>query len=144
MKIISKVMKCALVFALFFGLHSCSDDDDNGGNPAPLPETIVEIASANPDFSSLVAALQRAGLVTTLEGAGPFTVLAPTNSAFDAFLTANNFSSLEEVPVDLLTQVLLNHVIAGDVSSTDLGNLENLGNTCKKTIQVGESKIQGE
>ena len=46
--------------------------------------TIVDVASGNPDFSTLVAAVQAAGLVETLSGAGPFTVFAPTNAAFAA------------------------------------------------------------
>ncbi|MEM1257441.1 MAG: fasciclin domain-containing protein [Bacteroidota bacterium] len=82
--------------------------------------SIVEIATGNADFSSLVAALTAADLVDTLSGDGPFTVFAPTNDAFDAFLDANNFATLGDVPVDLLTDVLLNHVVAGTNLSTDL------------------------
>ncbi|WP_353779381.1 fasciclin domain-containing protein [Winogradskyella sp. 3972H.M.0a.05] len=125
MKIISKTLRFIPIFFLVIGLSSCSNDDDANPPGNNQPETIVEIASANPIFSTLVAALQAADgdLVTVLNGAGPFTVLAPTNDAFDAFLTANNFNSLEEVPTDVLAQILLNHVIAADVSSTDLVNL---------------------
>ena len=46
--------------------------------------TIVEVAQGNADFSTLVSAVQAAGLVETLNGAGPFTVFAPTNEAFEA------------------------------------------------------------
>src|SRR4051812_17988205 len=46
--------------------------------------TIVEVASSNPDFSTLVAAVKAAGLAETLSGTGPFTVFAPTNEAFEA------------------------------------------------------------
>ena len=75
---------------------------------------------ANSDLSVLVDALTRANLVTTLQGDGPFTVFAPTNDAFTAFLAANNFSSLDDVPVELLTDVLLNHVVSGNNLSTGL------------------------
>ncbi|MGE5944850.1 MAG: fasciclin domain-containing protein [Flavobacteriales bacterium] len=68
----------------------------------------------------MVAALDRAGLVETLNGSGQFTVFAPTNDAFQAFLTANGFASLNDVPVSVLTQVLLNHVVLGDNVSTSL------------------------
>ena len=82
--------------------------------------TIVNLAVDSADLTSLVAALDRANLVSALNGEGPFTVLAPTNDAFAAFLSANNFNSLEDVPVDILTKVLLNHVISGSLISTDL------------------------
>ena len=88
-------------------------------DPIEIP-SIVEIATGNGDFSSLVAALTAADLVDTLNGDGPFTVFAPTNNAFAAFLDANGFASLDEVPVDVLTQVLLNHVVSGTNLSTDL------------------------
>jgi phosphate binding protein len=86
--------------------------------------TIVDVAASNPDFSTLVAAVQAAGLVDVLNGEGPFTVFAPTNEAFEAlpagavdYLLANT---------DLLTQVLTYHVIAGDaiMSETVLGMME--------------------
>ena len=114
-----------LLSLLFVGLMtiSCSDDDDT---PASTPElgTIVEIAIDTPDLSNLVAALGAADrdLVTTLSG-GEFTVLAPTNAAFEMFLSENGFATLGDVPTDLLANILLNHVIAGSVSSTDLATL---------------------
>ena len=98
-------------------LQSCNNnDDDNVENVS----TIVNLAVDSADLTSLVAALDRANLVSALNGEGPFTVLAPTNDAFAAFLSANNFNSLEDVPVDILTKVLLNHVISGSLISTDL------------------------
>lgn len=84
--------------------------------------TITDLAIATPDLSNLVAALLAADgdLPTVLAGEGPFTVFAPTNDAFDAFLSANGFADLSAVPVDVLTQVLLNHVVSGTNLSTDL------------------------
>ena len=97
-------------------LQSCNDDKDTVAEVS----TIVNLAKDSSDLTSLVAALERANLVSTLQGEGPFTVLAPTNDAFATFLSANNFNSLEDVPVDILTNVLLNHVISGSLVSTDL------------------------
>ena len=97
-------------------LQSCNDDKDTVAEVS----TIVNIAKDSSDLTSLVAAIERANLVSTLQGEGPFTVLAPTNDAFATFLSANNFNSLEDVPVDILTNVLLNHVISGSLVSTDL------------------------
>ena len=98
-------------------LKSCNNNDDENVQDV---STIVNLAVDSADLTSLVAALDRANLVSALNGEGPFTVLAPTNDAFAAFLSANNFNSLEEVHVDILTKILLNHVISGSLISTDL------------------------
>ncbi len=113
--ILKKFTVCLLAVVL---LYSCSNDDDN--TTTFTPETITEIALVSPGLTTLVQALQRANLVNTLDSPGAFTVFAPTNAAFDAFLTANNFNSINDVPVDLLTQVLLNHVIDGEFPSSSL------------------------
>ena len=125
MKIISKTIKILPLFLLALAITSCSNDDDNGGVTTPPQLNIVETASATADLTSLVAALQAAdgNLVSVLNGSGPFTVLAPTNDAFAAFLSDNGFASLDDVPTDVLSQVLLNHVISADLTSTDLVGL---------------------
>ena len=107
----------ALVAVCLVGMVSCSDDDDNN---SPNLKTIAETAQANAELSSLVAALDRAGLVSTLDGNGDFTVFAPTNAAFNSFLSANGFASVDEVPVPVLREVLLNHVIVGSKTSSEL------------------------
>ncbi|MEM5564635.1 fasciclin domain-containing protein [Psychroserpens sp. AS72] len=121
MKIISKTIKFLPLFLLALVITSCNNDDDNTITD-PTPLNIVEIASTNANLSSLVAALQAADgdLVNVLNGNGPFTVLAPTNEAFATFLSDNGFSSLDAVPTDVLSQVLLNHVISEDLTSSDL------------------------
>ncbi|WP_308992049.1 fasciclin domain-containing protein [Mariniflexile litorale] len=111
-KLISKMS--LMVFALLM-IVSCDDDD-----PVKTPETIAEIAIATPGLESLVTALDRAGLVNVLNSSGQYTVFAPTNAAFNTFLSTNNFASVSDVPVDVLTQVLLNHVIAEELSSSSL------------------------
>lgn len=83
---------------------------------------IVGIAVGNPDFSILVAALQRADLVGALQGEGPFTVFAPTNAAFEKLLAALDISAAELLAQPDLSKVLLYHVIAGEVLA---GALEN-------------------
>ena len=135
MKIISKTLKLLPVFLLVLGLTSCSDDDDNNGNPVQST-TVVDVALAN-DLTSLAAALEATDLVTTLQGSGPFTVFAPTNDAFSTFLTSanidlNNLTTDEEA---LVRNVLLNHVIIGEsLSSTDL---VNAGSGYTNTAAVG-------
>ncbi|MFT6336859.1 MAG: putative surface protein with fasciclin (FAS1) repeats [Saprospiraceae bacterium] len=98
------------------GFVSCGDDDEEENDP----QNIVELASDTDNLSSLVAALDAADLVSTLEGAGPFTVFAPTNAAFDKFLTDNGYAGVADVPVDALRNILLNHVVGGKNLSTGL------------------------
>ena len=105
-------------------LQSCNDDGENLPAPyepeEPTTNTIVDVAVGAENLTTLVAALQKADLVTTLASQGPFTVLAPSNEAFNTFLIDNGFSSLDDVPVDVLTNILLNHVVGGRLASTDL------------------------
>ena len=108
---------------LFLSLFSLSCDDDNENNDiCCVGSSIIDVASQEDSLSTLVAALQATGLDAALTGQGPYTVLAPTNDAFDAFLASINATSLEDIPVDVLTNVLLNHVILGEVESSSLTN----------------------
>jgi uncharacterized surface protein with fasciclin (FAS1) repeats len=78
----------------------------------------VEVASANNNFSTLVTAVQTAGLVPTLSGTGPFTVFAPTNDAFNKFLTANSLTAAQLLASDGLTETLTYHVVGASVPSS--------------------------
>jgi len=121
MKNLSNLFKGLLVVFISVSMMSCSDDDDNG--TPMVSNTIADFVVANQsNYSILLAALQRAdgGLVTVLSGAGPYTVFAPDDAAFNAFLTANNFASINDVPTDVLSQILLNHVVSGAVQSSAL------------------------
>lgn len=80
-------------------------------------QNIVEVASANENFSTLVELVQTAGLVDTLSGEGPFTVFAPTNDAF-AKLPAETVASLKANPEEL-RKVLTYHVVSGKVPAAD-------------------------
>nr|WP_288934336.1 fasciclin domain-containing protein [uncultured Allomuricauda sp.] len=94
---------------------------------------ITDLAIGNENLQNLVAALVAADgdLPTVLRGDGPFTVLAPTDDAFETFLDG---AALADIPVDVLTNVLLNHVISGEVSSTDL---TGLGSGYTSTLATG-------
>ena len=121
MKKMSALKKFALLALVMVVTYSCNDDEDSIFI-TPDQLNIVETAVGISNLSNLVAALQAADgdLVSVLNGGGPFTVLAPTNAAFETFLEDNNFASLADVPTDVLAQVLLNHVITGSIKSTDL------------------------
>ena len=83
-------------------------------------ETIVGVAAGNPDFSTLVAAVQAAGLAETLSGSGPYTVFAPTNEAFDDLPAGLVDALLLPENKEVLTQILTYHVVEGEVMSTDV------------------------
>lgn len=105
------------IFFLALSFVACSDDE----TPNPILQApISAVAASNSDLSTLVAALNRAGLTATLSGTTTYTVFAPTNDAFNDFLEANGFANLEAVPVPLLKEVLLNHVVAGKIGSGQL------------------------
>jgi uncharacterized surface protein with fasciclin (FAS1) repeats len=104
--------------------------------------TIVGVAQATSDFSILVEAVAAAGLVTTLNGSGPFTVFAPTNAAFAALLTELGVSK-EALLADtsLLTAVLTYHVLPAKVESAAVA--AQLGKPIT-TVQGGIFKIDSE
>lgn len=126
MKNSTKLMKLMLLVAIPLTLLSCSDDDSNN---MPENNSIAAIASRAPQFTILVDALEKADLVTTLDGSGSFTVFAPTNTAFTNFLADNGFNSLDDVPVATLREILLNHVVEGINLSSNLstGYVKTLG-----------------
>lgn len=116
MKIVSK-FRFALVCIVFLSLMVSCDNDDT---PKSVDNSITGLAVKNSNLKILVQALTRAELATTLKGAGPFTVFAPTDAAFTAFLKTTSYATINDVPKDVLTQILLNHVVSGNVKSNDL------------------------
>ena len=100
---------------------------------------ITDLAIGNENLENLVAALTAANgdLPTVLRGDGPFTVLAPTDEAFETFLDG---ATLDDIPVDVLTNVLLNHVISGEISSEDLTGLGS-GYTSTMATGAGDQMV---
>ncbi|NND88297.1 MAG: fasciclin domain-containing protein [Flavobacteriaceae bacterium] len=90
------------------------------GQFATAQKTIVDVAVGNEDFSTLVTALKSAELVSALQADGPFTVFAPTNSAF-AKIDSNTLNSLLE-PKNraALSNILTYHVVAGNLMASDV------------------------
>lgn len=86
----------------------------------PATGDIVAVASANPDFSTLVAAVSAAGLVETLQGTGPFTVFAPTNDAFAALPEGLVDALLLPENKDTLVKILTYHVLPAKVMAADV------------------------
>ena len=105
----------ASLIALSVALTSCKDEE----NPVttPTPQTITQLVTSNSQFTLLSAAVNRAGLGTTLSGAGPFTVFAPNDAAFRAAGFADA-AAINAVPVATLTNIQLYHVYRGSVASS--------------------------
>ena len=89
-----------------------------GGHSKDIVDTAVDAGS----FTTLVAAVQAAGLVETLKGEGPFTVFAPTDAAFAALPAGTVEELLKPENKDKLTAILTYHVVAGKVMSGDLSD----------------------
>ncbi len=108
---------------------------------APITQNIVELASATPTLSTLVTAIGAANLGTTLSGAGPFTVFAPVNSAFEAVPAEVLARLLETGNVDILSKVLRYHVVPGRILAADLTEGQTVttveGTTLRITLAGG-------
>jgi uncharacterized surface protein with fasciclin (FAS1) repeats len=107
-------------------------DPDVGGAPMYSNKNIVENAINSQDHSTLVAAVKAAGLVDTLEGAGPFTVFAPTNEAFAKLPAGTVDTLLKPENKDQLVKILTYHVVPGKVDSKEL----------MKMIKAGRGKAE--
>src|SRR5579875_3892295 len=88
-------------------------DPSVGGAPMYANKTIAANASAAPNLTTLVAAVKAAGLVDTLNSAGPFTVFAPTNEAFDKLPAGTVDTLVKPENKDQLTKILTYHVVPG-------------------------------
>jgi uncharacterized surface protein with fasciclin (FAS1) repeats len=99
-------------------------------------KNIVEIASDNEDFSTLVAAVVAAGLAETLSGDGPFTVFAPTNEAFAKLPEGTVDELLKPENKEKLAGILTYHVVAGKVMSKDLSDGQKAGTVNGQEITV--------
>ncbi len=105
------LLSLALAFGLVFGAAQAQSD---------MPATVVDIATSNDDFSTLVAAVVEADLAGVLSGEGPFTVFAPTNEAFAAALEALGITAEELLASPDLAGILTYHVVAGKLLASDV------------------------
>ncbi len=110
---------------------------DEMANDEAMTGTIVEVAQGNPDFSTLVTAVDAAGLVETLSGEGPFTVFAPTNEAFAA-LPEGTVDTLVSEDTETLGTILTYHVVEGEMMAADvLSAIEGAGEAGLEVTTVG-------
>ncbi len=146
MKALRKASIAAVAALALLTLSACSGDESMDSAPmeeeAVVTNTIVDVAVGNPDFSTLVAALTAADLVSTLQGDGPFTVFAPTNDAFAALPAGVLDALLLPENLATLTKILTYHVVSGMVMAVDVkdGNAATVeGSTVKLSTKGGVS-----
>jgi len=160
MKIINFLFSCMLMFAFACGgsgSESSYDESDEDMNeqsmtseaeeaaetmqdePMESSSDIVALAAGTESLSTLVTAVQAAGLVETLQGDGPFTVFAPTNEAFAALPAGTLENLLKPENKDQLIAILTYHVVPGKVMSTDLSDGMSAGTVNGADVTISTS-----
>jgi len=109
-----------------------------------LPTDIVDIAIQNSNFSILVEAVVKAGLVDALKADGPYTVFAPTNAAFTALFTQLGVNGIADLTAEQLSPILLYHVVSGNVRAADVssGMVPTLNPDAMIDIMVSEMGVK--
>ncbi|HLK29057.1 MAG TPA: fasciclin domain-containing protein [Puia sp.] len=142
-------MKSIKSFALMLAAAFCMNASfaqmektvEVGGAPMYPSKNIVENAVNSKDHTTLVAAVKAAGLVETLESAGPFTVFAPTNEAFDKLPKGSVESLVKPENKQMLTGILTYHVVAGKLDSKALAEKIKAGNGTAELTTVAGGKL---
>jgi uncharacterized surface protein with fasciclin (FAS1) repeats len=151
----SKLTLRALALSALIGVSAIAgaayaDNPMVGGAAMFEDKDIIDNAVNSADHTTLVAAVQAAGLVETLKGEGPFTVLAPVNAAFDALPAGTVDNLLKPENKDTLVKILTCHVIGANALSTDITKMAmDDGGThevttvggCKLWLSVADGKV---
>jgi uncharacterized surface protein with fasciclin (FAS1) repeats len=119
-------------------------DPDVGGAAMYPSKNIVENAVNSKDHTTLVAAVKAAGLVDTLESAGPFTVFAPTNAAFDKLPEGAVATLVKPENKATLTKILTYHVVPGKISTEDMVQMikDGGGEAHLKTVEGADLTLK--
>jgi transforming growth factor-beta-induced protein len=131
-----RTFRAALLATAAVTLVACGDDDDDPVGPTAPTQDIVALAASNGSLSTLVTAVQAAGLTGTLSGTGPFTVFAPTNTAFEALPAGTVPALLESGNSDVLTALLTYHVVPGTFTAAQLQDGQQLTTVAGRTLTV--------
>jgi uncharacterized surface protein with fasciclin (FAS1) repeats len=143
-----------LAVLLVVGLAACGGGQEqeqaSDQTETEAPGTIAEIASNDSRFSTLVTALDSAGLVQTMQEDGPFTVFAPTNAAFDALPDGTVEDLLQPENRERLTEILTYHVVEGANMASDVQGMSSATtlqgsdvsiSTSDGSVQVGGATV---
>jgi uncharacterized surface protein with fasciclin (FAS1) repeats len=150
MNMISKTLIAGCIALTTAGAALAQDNPQVGGAAMFADKNIVENAMNSADHTTLVAAVSAAGLAETLQGAGPFTVFAPTNAAFEALPAGTVEDLLKPENKDMLTTILTCHVVGAKALAADVqqmvsdGGGEHVIDTlggCKITAKVSNGMV---
>ena len=142
----SKKFTATFVVASALFMSACSSSDDNNSGNSEVEGcsgTIVEIASCNDGFETLVAAVEKAELAETLSS-GSFTVFAPTDTAFSELFNKLGISASDFLDRNDLREILLYHVLAGAIDSTtaiSLAGGENNEQVTQETSSLALARL---
>jgi len=140
MKLSMKSALAALaIVTLFNGVSYAEQTVEVGGSAMYPSKDIIDNAVNSKDHTTLVAAVKAAGLVDTLKSAGPFTVFAPTNEAFDKLPAGTVDGLLKPEAKDTLVKILTYHVVSGNLDSKKIATLikKGHGSATLKTVSGG-------
>jgi uncharacterized surface protein with fasciclin (FAS1) repeats len=146
-----KLATAILALTTGFAFAESHGNPDVGGAAMFMDKNIIENAVNSADHTTLVAAVQAAGLVETLSGEGPFTVFAPTNEAFAKLPAGTVETLLKPENKDQLTKILTCHVVAANAMSTDIvgmieadGGMHKVGTVggCEFTASMKDGMVQ--
>lgn len=140
MKSITLMLAAALLMNVSFAQKKEKTVEVGGAAMYPS-KNIVENAMNSKDHTTLVAAVKAAGLVETLQGAGPFTVFAPTNDAFGMLPAGTVESLVKPENKAMLTSILTYHVVAGKLDSKELEKWIKKGNGTAELTTVAGGKL---
>ncbi|HRE78703.1 MAG TPA: fasciclin domain-containing protein [Flavobacterium sp.] len=145
MKTQRNLVTLVVAFAMMMGTSIFAQTKEKtvqvGGAPMYPSKNIVENAVNSKDHTTLVAAVKAAGLVETLQGKGPFTVFAPTNSAFDKLPKGTVETLLKPENLKTLQTVLTYHVLPGKFSAADIIAAVKSGNGKAEFKTVSGGKL---
>lgn len=138
-----KKLFVVVIFTMFYnaGMAQMEKTVMVGGAAMYPSKNIVENAVNSKDHSTLVAAVKAAGLVETLMSAGPFTVFAPTNAAFNMLPAGTVENLVKPESKAALTGILTYHVVAGKVNAKDLVKMIKAGNGKAELTTVAGGKL---
>ena len=149
MKLMRRSAIAALAIATALTLSACGNDEEMATEEVAAetmsPGTIVDVAVAAGNFTTLVAAVTAAELVETLSGAGPFTVFAPTDEAFAALPAGVLDALLLPENKALLAKILTYHVVSGMVMAADVadGDVATVEGSKIKLSTMGGVSVNG-
>lgn len=129
---------CLLVFMMMLSIPTGVFASKNMGAKKDIVDTAVKAG----EFKTLAAALEKAGLVETLKGEGPFTVFAPTDAAFDKLLKDLGVTAEELLARKDLKDILLYHVVPGKVLSSDLKDGMKVKTLAGKEVTISLNPVQ--